>query len=166
MSCTSAVCEAEKPRWGPSSPQRCRGEAGAGGLAVRTAAARVLTKVKPLRGWKSLTKHLARAFIEVLNRFWQQQPLLQVQGEEFLRYGLFSSLGRCLFGRSWGLPWVQPGLCVTPPSLGTGLLLCVSPQAAPGGVGTEVTRQPASPHCCSLPPAGGMSCCVLGELCP
>lgn len=130
MSRTSAVCEAEKPCWAPSSPQRCRGEGGAAGLAVRTAAARVLTKVKPLRGWKSLTKHLARAFIEVLNRFWQRQPLLQVQGEEFLRDGLFSSLGRCLFGRSWGLPWVQPGLCVTPPSLGTGLLLRVSPHAA------------------------------------
>lgn len=65
-----------KPRRGLSSPQPRTG-------TVRLpAAARALTKVKPLRGWKSLTKHLASAGMEVLNRFWQPQPLLQVQGGE------------------------------------------------------------------------------------
>lgn len=53
------------------------------------AAARALTKVKPLRSWKSLTKHLARALMEVLNRFWQPQPLLQVEGGEIRHYGVF-----------------------------------------------------------------------------
>lgn len=46
-------------------------------------------KVKPLHDWKSLTKHLARALMEVLNRFWQPQPLLQVQGGEICCYGVF-----------------------------------------------------------------------------
>lgn len=49
----------------------------------------VSTKVKPLHGWKSLTKHLARALMEALNRIWQPRPLLQVQGGEVCRYGVF-----------------------------------------------------------------------------
>lgn len=72
-----------KPSRDLSSPQPGTGT----GRLV--AAARVLTKVKPLRGWKSLTKHLARVLMEVLNRFWQPQSLLQVQGGKICRYGVF-----------------------------------------------------------------------------
>lgn len=56
-------------------------------FGMLTATSRALRKVKPLHGWKSLTKHLARAVMEVLNRFWQPQPLLQVQGGRICRYG-------------------------------------------------------------------------------
>lgn len=59
------------------------------GTSRLVTSARALTKVKPLRGWKSLTKHLAQALMEVLNRFWQPQPLLQVQGGEIRHYGVF-----------------------------------------------------------------------------
>lgn len=79
----------------------------------------------------------------MLNRFWQWQPLLQVQREEFLCSGLFSIRP----AQVWPKLGVQFGHHVALPCVGTGLSLCMSlhaDTADPGWMGTAVIA--ATPH--------------------